>query len=165
RQQTCGHVPSNCLKVPAGMVRPVPQPSSAGLGARLPRKKWLPHAALTRYFENCCSSIRIVRSVIGKICDEELQYWLHRKSEEAWARTFASLYLSFGEHAAERAFHFLAILGRVIPVNRSLQAIAKRHFRLPPEQFFGQGIVRDAIERARRHVGPQLDFRFVAGEI
>jgi hypothetical protein len=58
---------------------------------------------------------------------------------------FGCLLLSLGEHAAKGTFHFLAILGRVIPVDRALQAIAEGHFRFPSEQFFCEGIVGHAI--------------------
>src|SRR5271167_57449 len=73
--------------------------------------------------------------------------------------------LSFGEHAAESALYLIAILGRVIPVDGALQSIFEKHLRLPPEQFLREGVVSNAIERACRHVGPQLDLGFMPREI
>src|SRR5260370_22125101 len=73
--------------------------------------------------------------------------------------------LSLGKHAAKRALHFFAVPCCVIPVDGTFQSIAEEQFGLPSEQSLRQGVIGDAVERARGHVGPQLYFRFVACEV
>src|SRR5580692_12282363 len=87
-----------------------------------------------------------------------------KKLDASWARAVGYGQLSFGEHPAKRALYFFAVPSRVIPVNRALQAVAEEHFWLPSKEFFRQGVIGDAIQGTRGHVGLQFYIGLVSGE-
>src|SRR6266404_7741390 len=73
------------------------------------------------------------------------------------------LRLPLRQPAFQAGADHLAVLTGEVPVNGAMQTLHELDLRLPVEEPPGEGVVGDAVERARRHLRVQLDPGLVAG--
>src|SRR5690242_14080807 len=73
------------------------------------------------------------------------------------------LRLPLRQPVLEAGVDHLTILAGEVPVNGAMQTIHELDLRLPVEELPGEGVVGDAVERARGHLRVQLDPGLVAG--
>lgn len=64
---------------------------------------------------------------------------------------------ALGQLSRETGGDFSAILDAAIPINGPMQPIHELYLRLPAKESAGQRIVRNMIERPRRHLRVQFD--------